>query len=147
SIRGWPTRRSPPRRRSSARSGRGPRSRSGGGCSRRSRKGAGSSRAGSPSAATPSGFGAPAGDPLPWVPERREKMARQILMPQAGQSMTEGRIVRWLVKEGAPVQKGEPILEIETDKANMEVEAPEAGVLSAVLHREGDVVAVLEPLA
>src|SRR5262245_26232098 len=69
-----------------------------------------------------------------------------ILMPQAGQSMTEGKVVRWLVQEGSPVKKGDPLLEIETDKADMEVEASADGVLRKVLHGEGAVVAVLTPV-
>lgn len=70
-------------------------------------------------------------------------MAHAILMPRAGQSMTEGRIISWLKKEGEPVAKGDPILEIETDKANLEVEADEAGVLRKVFHGPGEVVPVL----
>ena len=56
-------------------------------------------------------------------------MAHPILMPKAGQSMTEGKIVTWLKKEGDPVERGAPLLEIETDKANLDVEATEAGIL------------------
>jgi pyruvate dehydrogenase E2 component (dihydrolipoamide acetyltransferase) len=74
-------------------------------------------------------------------------MATPVLMPQAGQSMTEGKIVRWIVKEGAAVRKGDPILEIETDKANMEVEAPADGILRKTLRPEGDVVPVLTLIA
>ena len=54
-------------------------------------------------------------------------MAHPILMPKAGQSMTEGKIVAWLKKEGDAVARGEPLLEIETDKANLEVEACHGG--------------------
>ena len=70
-------------------------------------------------------------------------MAHSILMPKAGQSMTEGKIVAWLKKEGDAVARGEPLLEIETDKANLEVEAEEAGVLRKILHREGETRPVL----
>ena len=70
-------------------------------------------------------------------------MAHPILMPKAGQSMTEGKIVAWLKKEGDAVARGEPLLEIETDKANLEVEAEEAGVLRKILHREGETRPVL----
>ncbi|MBI4606064.1 MAG: hypothetical protein HY721_29205, partial [Planctomycetes bacterium] len=70
-------------------------------------------------------------------------MASPVRMPKAGQSMTEGRIVTWLKGEGDPVQRGEPLLEIETDKANLEVEALDSGVLRKVLHVAGDVVPVL----
>ena len=74
-------------------------------------------------------------------------MAHSILMPKAGQSMTEGTIVTWFKKEGESVERGEPLLEIETDKANLDVEAPEAGVLRKVFHDEGEVVPVLAVLA
>jgi len=74
-------------------------------------------------------------------------MAHRILMPQAGQSMTEGKIVRWLVAEGAAVRKGDPLFEIETDKANMEVEATAAGVLRKIFVPGGDVVPILTPVA
>src|SRR5262245_11851660 len=74
-------------------------------------------------------------------------MAYRVLMPQAGQSMTEGKIVRWLVAEGSAVRRGDPLLEIETDKANMEVESVADGVLRKVFHREGEVVPVLTPVA
>lgn len=70
-------------------------------------------------------------------------MAHPIIMPKAGQSMTEGKIVSWLKKEGEPVQQGDPILEIETDKANLEVEAQTAGILRKVLVPEGEIRPVL----
>ncbi|MCL4466109.1 MAG: 2-oxo acid dehydrogenase subunit E2 [Chloroflexi bacterium] len=56
-------------------------------------------------------------------------MPTQILMPQLGMDMTEGRIARWLVADGASVQRGDEILEIETDKVTHVVEAPAAGWL------------------
>jgi pyruvate dehydrogenase E2 component (dihydrolipoamide acetyltransferase) len=59
-----------------------------------------------------------------------------------GQSMEEGRVVRWLKQAGARVERGEPLVEIETDKANVEVEASAAGILSAILAAEDTVVAV-----
>lgn len=70
-------------------------------------------------------------------------MAHPILMPKAGQSMTEGKIVTWLKKEGDPVERGAPLLEIETDKANLDVEATEEGVLRLIAHQEGETVPVL----
>ncbi|MCZ6796162.1 MAG: dihydrolipoamide acetyltransferase family protein [Planctomycetota bacterium] len=70
-------------------------------------------------------------------------MAHLILMPKAGQSMTEGRIVTWLKREGDDVARGEPLLEIETDKANLEVEALENGVLRKIFRDAGDVCPVL----
>ena len=70
-------------------------------------------------------------------------MAHPILMPKAGQSMTEGKIVAWLKKEGDAVERGAPLLEIETDKANLDVEATEEGVLRLIAHQEGETVPVL----
>lgn len=71
-------------------------------------------------------------------------MAEPILMPQAGQTMTEGKIVQWFAAEGDSVRRGEPILEIETDKANMDVEAPADGVLRKVFNGDGETVPVLQ---
>lgn len=70
-------------------------------------------------------------------------MAHLILMPKAGQSMTEGKIVTWLKKEGDRVERGAPLLEIETDKANLDVEATEEGVLRLIVHQEGETIPVL----
>ncbi|MDO8532989.1 MAG: dihydrolipoamide acetyltransferase family protein [Dehalococcoidia bacterium] len=71
-------------------------------------------------------------------------MATEIIMPQMGFDMKEGKVARWLKKEGDQVQKGEPIAEIETDKAVVEVEAFGAGVLRKVLVHEGRTVPVGE---
>jgi len=70
-------------------------------------------------------------------------MASPILMPKAGQSMTEGRIVSWLKKEGDRVERGDPLLEIETDKANLEVEALDSGTLRKIFNAAGETVPVL----
>jgi pyruvate dehydrogenase E2 component (dihydrolipoamide acetyltransferase) len=70
-----------------------------------------------------------------------------ILMPQAGQSMEEGTILSWKVKEGDRIEVGQVIMEIETDKATMEVEAVDAGRLARIVHREGDIVEVKQPVA
>ena len=56
-------------------------------------------------------------------------MAYAVIMPKAGMSMETGKIVKWLKKEGERVETGEPLLEIETDKVNMEVEAMNSGLL------------------
>jgi len=69
-------------------------------------------------------------------------MVVEIIMPKLGQTMGEGRIVEWLKKEGDRVEKGEPILVIETDKATLEVEARGSGILRKILAREGEVVPV-----
>ncbi|MCX8102719.1 MAG: pyruvate dehydrogenase complex dihydrolipoamide acetyltransferase, partial [Geminicoccaceae bacterium] len=60
-------------------------------------------------------------------------MPTPILMPALSPTMTEGNLARWLKKEGEPVRSGEVIAEIETDKATMEVEAVEEGVLGKIL--------------
>ena len=70
-------------------------------------------------------------------------MAHPILMPKAGQTMTEGRLIVWIKKEGDSVERGEPLLEIETDKANLEVESTESGVLRKIFAAEGEVCLVL----
>ncbi len=71
----------------------------------------------------------------------------KITMPQAGQTMEEGSIVSWRKNEGESVRKGEVVLEIETDKANVEVEATEEGVLRKILCPAGVTVPVLAPIA
>ena len=70
-----------------------------------------------------------------------------ILMPQAGQSMEEGTILSWKVKEGDRIEVGQVIMEIETDKATMEVEAADAGRIGRIIHQEGDIVKVKKPVA
>jgi len=64
-------------------------------------------------------------------------MPTPILMPALSPTMTEGNLARWLKKVGDRVKPGEPIAEIETDKATMEVEAVEEGVLAEILVAEG----------
>lgn len=70
-----------------------------------------------------------------------------ILMPQAGQSMEEGTIISWKVKEGDRIEVGQVIMEIETDKATMEVEAVDAGRIAKIVANEGDIVEVKVPVA
>jgi pyruvate dehydrogenase E2 component (dihydrolipoamide acetyltransferase) len=64
-------------------------------------------------------------------------MAVKIIMPQGGQDITEGYVVRWLKKEGEPVQRGEVLCEVETEKAVFEVESPNDGVLLKIVARAG----------
>ena len=73
-------------------------------------------------------------------------MAERIIMPKAGMAMEEGTILRWLKKTGEPVEKGEAVLSIESDKATLEVEAEASGVLLATLYPEGTVVPVTETI-
>ena len=63
-------------------------------------------------------------------------MSHEVIMPKLGENMKEGTVNLWLKDEGDSVEKGEPILEISTDKANMEVEAEKAGFLGAILIEE-----------
>ncbi|WP_187694927.1 E3 binding domain-containing protein, partial [Fervidicola ferrireducens] len=74
-------------------------------------------------------------------------MAQIVRMPKLGLTMTEGTIIRWLKKEGEEVKQGEPLLEIETDKVNLEEEAPASGILKKILAPEGSVVEVGKEIA
>src|ERR1700688_3261614 len=75
-------------------------------------------------------------------------MATNILMPALSPTMTEGTLSRWLKKEGEAVRAGDVIAEIETDKATMEVEAVDEGVLGKILVADGTQgVKVNEPIA
>ncbi|MBC8066884.1 MAG: hypothetical protein IAG13_01005, partial [Deltaproteobacteria bacterium] len=73
-------------------------------------------------------------------------MAIQILVPQMGESVTEGVIARWLKTEGESVAVDEPVVEIETDKITIEVPAPSAGVLKKHSVAEGATVGVGQTL-
>jgi pyruvate dehydrogenase E1 component beta subunit len=75
-------------------------------------------------------------------------MATEVLMPALSPTMTEGKIARWLKQEGEPVSAGDVLAEIETDKATMEVEAVDEGILSKIVVPEGtDHIAVNTPIA
>ena len=65
-------------------------------------------------------------------------MAIDILVPQMGESVTEGVIAQWLKNEGDTVSADEPLVEVETDKITVEVPAPSAGVLTKQSAGEGD---------
>src|SRR5437868_5187952 len=66
-------------------------------------------------------------------------MATEIKLPRLGQGMESGTIVRWLKSEGEPVEKGEPLYELDTDKVTQEVEADASGVLLRIAVEEGEV--------
>jgi pyruvate dehydrogenase E2 component (dihydrolipoamide acetyltransferase) len=74
-------------------------------------------------------------------------MATRVLMPKGSDTMTEGKLLKWLKKEGDSVTNGDALVEIETDKVNMEVEAMGAGVLRKILVKEGDAAPVGQLLA
>ena len=72
---------------------------------------------------------------------------KDVIMPKLGFTMEEGSIVRWLKQAGDTVTQGEPIVEITTDKTNMEIEAPATGVLADLRAAEGDTVLVTQVIA
>jgi pyruvate dehydrogenase E2 component (dihydrolipoamide acetyltransferase) len=74
-------------------------------------------------------------------------MATKMVMPLLGQTMEEGTIIQWFKKEGDQIKAGEPLLEVLTDKVNMEVEAPQDGVLRKILANPDDIIPVKEPIA
>ncbi len=69
-------------------------------------------------------------------------MATELTMPKMGFDMTEGKLAQWLKQVGDPVKRGEPVAEIETDKVNIEIEAPADGVLRGVFLEPGQTVPV-----
>lgn len=71
----------------------------------------------------------------------------QVVMPQMGESLAEGTVVRWLKQPGDTVALDEPLFEITTDKVDTEVPSPVAGVLASILVPEGETVAVGAPVA
>ena len=73
-------------------------------------------------------------------------MSERITMPQLGETVTEGTILRWLVKVGDEVKEDDPILEISTDKVDTEVPSPFNGTVSSLLAEEGETVEVGSPL-
>ena len=69
-------------------------------------------------------------------------MSTDVVMPQMGESVTEGTIVRWMKKVGDSIDRDEPLLEITTDKVDAEIPSPAAGVLVEIRVKEGETVAV-----
>jgi len=69
-------------------------------------------------------------------------MSTPVLMPQMGESIAEGTVVRWIKKVGDHVDRDEPLFEISTDKVDAEIPSPAAGVLAEIRVREGETVAV-----
>src|SRR5437016_1052002 len=73
-------------------------------------------------------------------------MPTNIVVPQMGESIVDARVAKWLKNEGDAVTVGEPLVELETDKVDVEVSAPQAGVLSKIAHNKGDDVKIGEVL-
>ena len=63
---------------------------------------------------------------------------KTVEMPKMGDTMEEGKILRWIKQEGDPVKKGESLAEVETDKVNIEIESFASGVLRKILVPEGE---------
>lgn len=69
-------------------------------------------------------------------------MSEKIVVPVLGESITEATVAKWLKKEGDHVEADEPIVELETDKVNLEVPSPIDGVLSEIVSKDGSTVEV-----
>jgi pyruvate dehydrogenase E2 component (dihydrolipoamide acetyltransferase) len=69
-------------------------------------------------------------------------MAFEFKFPDIGEGLTEGEIVRWLVKEGDEVKEGQPLVEVETDKALAEIPSPKTGVILKIMAKEKEIVKV-----
>src|SRR5216683_3666021 len=69
-------------------------------------------------------------------------MPTNVVMPQMGESIAEGTVVRWIKKVGDNVDRDEPLFEISTDKVDAEIPSPGAGVLTEIRVKEGETVPV-----
>lgn len=72
---------------------------------------------------------------------------KEIIMPQMGETVAEGTILKWLVNEGERVEKDQPLVEISTDKIDTEVPSPVSGILKNILHKVGETVPVGKVIA
>src|SRR5258708_31754235 len=73
-------------------------------------------------------------------------MPANVIVPDVGESIVDARVAKWLKKEGDVVNVGDPLVEVETDKIDVEVAAPQGGVLSRIAHGDGADVKVGEVL-
>ena len=69
-------------------------------------------------------------------------MSEKILVPALGESINEATVVKWLKNVGESIEADEPLVELETDKVNLEVPSPVSGILSEIKARDGEVVEV-----
>ena len=74
-------------------------------------------------------------------------MAKDVIMPALGMAQETGTLIQWLKSAGDSVTKGEPLMEVETDKATVEIEAPASGILSSITAQPGDVIPVGQRIA
>src|SRR5436309_10308277 len=79
--------------------------------------------------------------------DTRERMPADVIMPALGMAQETGKVLRWLKADGDTVRKGEPLLEVETDKVTVEIESPADGRLAGVRAAEGADVPVGEVIA
>ncbi|MDI9934708.1 hypothetical protein QM806_04465 [Rhodococcus sp. IEGM 1351] len=68
--------------------------------------------------------------------------AQVVVMPPLGEDVTEGKILTWLKQKGDRVREGEPLLEVATDKVDVEIPSPLTGKIDALHYREGDAVQI-----
>src|SRR6185312_5878951 len=73
---------------------------------------------------------------------KKAHLMTNVVMPQMGESIAEGTIVRWIKKVGDAIDRDEPLFEISTDKVDAEIPSPAAGVLTEIKVQEGETVAV-----
>src|SRR3984885_8237149 len=69
-------------------------------------------------------------------------MPTEVVMPQMGESITEGTLTKWLKKPGEPVERDEPLFEISTDKVDAEIPSPAAGIMGEIKIQEGATVQI-----
>ena len=101
-----------------------------------------------PAAAPAAEVPAPVAAPAPAAaPEELPASASLVIMPKQGLMMTEGTIIKWLVQEGEQVTAGKPLFEMETDKLTITMDAEVSGTMLKIIHPEGDVVPITEPIA
>ena len=74
-------------------------------------------------------------------------MSIEVMMPQMGESVVEGTVTKWLVKEGDHVQEDQPLCEISTDKVDTEIPSPGTGVIAKLIAAEGETLPIGAPLA
>ncbi len=74
-------------------------------------------------------------------------MPKEVIMPALGMAQETGTLLRWLKKAGDTVQKGEPLMEIATDKVDVEIESPASGTLAQITAAEGDEIPVGQTIA
>src|SRR5436309_9145597 len=73
---------------------------------------------------------------------REETMAREFKLPDIGEGVQEGEVVKWFVKEGDPIKENDPIVEVMTDKVTVQIPSPVTGKILQLRAKEGEVVKV-----